>query len=216
MHSRHPTLSPIAVAMWASASGLGFHPATITLVGDLVKCLRFGTMLMMRKVEGDFRRIVAQGKDANALAIEALRLYRMEKKNAQATAMYKRALKLGGPNFSYKGKCHHGLGHIAHSEGRLEEAAQHLEEAHEIDPAGTGLLLGDIYTSIDPVRAGAVYYQSAIFGEPASFGRLADLELGMSTDATDANTRSDHHLWALELQRLGNAQRAQLQALAAR
>jgi tetratricopeptide (TPR) repeat protein len=194
---------------------LGFHPATITLVADLVKHLRFGTKVMMRKIEGNFRRIVAQGTDANALAIEGLRLYRMEKKNAQATAMYKRALKLGGPNFSYKGKCHHGLGHIAHSEGRLEEAARHLQEAHRVDPHGVGLLLGDIYTSIDPARAAAVYFQSAIFGEPASFDRLADMELGMSMDATDPSTRSDHHLWALELQRLGNAQRAQLKLLAA-
>lgn len=195
--------------MWASASGLGFQPATITLAGDLVRHGKFGQLPMMRKVESDFRRIVTQGKDANALTIEALRLYRQEKKLPQAAAMFKKALSVGGPDFSFKSRCENGLGHIAYSQGRLEEAAEYLEKAYEVDPRSAGLLLGDVYASLDPQKARQVYYRTASHGNATAWGRLADLELGMAMDAQDQPTKQEHQLWAMEFQRLGDAQRTE-------
>lgn len=161
----------------------------------------------MRKVEADFRRILNQGEDANALTIEGLRLYRLENKKSQAAAMFRKALSIGGPEFTYKSKCDHGLGHIAHSEGRLQEAAEHLEKVYEIDPPSAGLLLGDVYASLDPQKARQVYYRTALYGEAAAWGRLADLELGMAMDAEDEGTKREHELWAMECQRLGDTQR---------
>lgn len=191
------------IAMFASASGLGFTPATLDGIQYLIAERKFGKVSAMSKFEADFRRLVTQGKDPNALALEGTRLT-TENRLSQAETMFRRALKLGGANFSYKWMAQRGLGYVLHTQNAQSEEARHLfEEVYTTHPLDVARELSQMYqSSQQPERARDVLFRLALHKDPSAYDRLAELELGLAWDAPNASQKKDHETWAMEFQRL--------------
>jgi tetratricopeptide (TPR) repeat protein len=188
--------------MFASASGLGLEPATLDGTQYLLAEKLYGKLSSMSKLEGDFRRLLAQGKDPNAITLEGARLTN-ENRMTQSEAAFRRALKLGGESFAYRWIAQRGLGFVLYTrDPKSEEALRLFEEVYTTHPAQVAPWLIQMYGSTNPERTRDLFFLMALYKEPAAYEKLADYELGMAWEAPNESQKREHELWAAEFQRL--------------
>ncbi|KAF4975854.1 hypothetical protein FZEAL_7410 [Fusarium zealandicum] len=190
-----------AIAMWASASEMGYRSATISLAGELVRTGAWGRKSHLRSVESSFKKLVSEGKDSNALTVEGELLYHQERYDA-AVKMLERALRLNNTDFEWKHLCQLCLGRSYLKLGKADEARGPLEASGYTDADAE---LGQMLRTTEPERAEVHMYMSALTGLRLDmFRQLAELEFEKEANAANKEAKKDHYLWAMEWSRLAN------------
>lgn len=195
----------LSLPLWASSSGLGFQPATISAAGYLVlKGGWNGKLPAVAKLENAFRTLVRAGNDPNVIAVEAMRLF-LQNKTIQASVLFKQALDRGGTDFSFFQACHFYLGKIATLQGKRDAAIKHLENSiFGLRPPSENEL-GKLYALADrPQEAEQHFYNAAMLGIDTAWSRLAELDLARSLDESDGERKEHYQLRAAEWHRLSN------------
>ena len=185
-----------ATALWASASEMGFRPATLSLARQLVRSGAYGRTPQLRRVEARFKALVSAGKDPDALTLEGELLFGQDRLDVTAATL-KRALKLSEA-FEWRPYCELCLGKVYLKMGKVDEARQMLERL-----ADEGLVEADIELGQMPGPEGEQrIYTAACNGRRDMFTRLSELELDKGS-----HERSDRErrLWAMEWSKLADS-----------
>ncbi|KAF4452459.1 Tetratricopeptide-like helical [Fusarium albosuccineum] len=193
----------IAVAMWTSASEMGYKPSTISLARDVFRAGAWGRKAQLRKLETRFRQIVSEGKDGDALTVDGEMLYE-QGQHGTAAKVLERALALDDPSFEWEHHCQLCLGKSYLKLGKPAEAKKVLEDMGDnCSPEGHAEL-ADLLRTSDPEKSKQHRYLAAINGKLDMFRYLAETAFEDEARATDAGSRKDHHLWAMEWSRLAD------------
>lgn len=193
------------LALWASASEMGHDPSTISLARTLVLNDLYMRLRKLARVEARFQKLVAQGRDPNALTVEGQWLYKQGRFEA-AAVVFQRALKLGSPGFQWKWACWLWLGRAFLKLGEAQGAREALEPLAELGLADASKELAGLLRKTDPDRAQQHIYNAACNGLPDMFAHLSEmaLEEAKAAQATDRRLSDESHRWAVEWSRLAN------------
>lgn len=191
------------VAMWASASDMGYLPATISLAREISRGGAWGMNPQLKRVETRFKQLVSEGRDPNALTVEGELLYKLGKYDAAVT-MLKRALLVGGEDFEWESSCRLQLGRAYVKLQRHVEAREAFEAVANMGSAGADADLGQLLRSSDQEKAEGYFYSAGIHGQPDMLRHLSEIAFEKIATATDEHAAKDHQLWAMEWARLAD------------
>ncbi|KAI1021649.1 hypothetical protein LB504_012834 [Fusarium proliferatum] len=189
-----------SMALWASASGLNYSPAVVSLASQLFASGSWRTTTAFADAENRFMKLVAEAKNCNALTVYGEYLFQ-DGKYDQAVAMLNQALNVDDGVFEWKRK---GLICLAKSYvklGRAHEAKKTLELLG--DPEADAEL-DQLLRSSDAEMTRQQLYTDAVKGKHDLFSQLAEVEFERETKETDDELKKNHHLWGLEWSRLAD------------
>lgn len=192
------------VAMWASASDMGYLPATVSLAREISMGGAWGSKPQLRKVEIRFKQLVSEGKDPNVLTVEGEQLYKLGKYDA-AVRMLKQALLVGGDDFQWEPNCRLYLGKAYLKIQKPVEAREAFESITNLGYADGDGELGQLLRASDLEKAEGHFYSAAINGQPDMFRHLSEIALENIATATDAQAAKEQQLWAMEWARLADS-----------
>ena len=199
----HIDAKMLGLNMWASASSMGYYPATMSSAYQLSFNRIWGVYPFMKAVEAEFKRIFTTGKDPNAIAVEGIRLAMAGSASSLAQSTLRRALSVGGEDFDYRKQCHFFLGRLARESGHFDEALRQYELSEDSMRPRVFLEVGEVHASMNNRElAQQNFYMAGLGRHPDAWRRLADLELGISMEEPDEARRDEHSMRALEWQKL--------------
>lgn len=204
VNSLQSSRASLFLPLWASSSGLGFQPATISAANYLmVRGQLDGNEPAFAKLKNDFRAILRAGKDPNAITVEGIRLCRL-KKLSQASVLLEQALRLGS-DFSLFPSCHFHLARIAILQDKPDVAMKHLEFSMQDLRPVTEFELGNLYGLADRLQeAEQHFYNAGMLGVAPAWQRLAELDLGRSLDPKIGARKQHYQIRAAEWTKLNN------------
>lgn len=205
-HTRVPGADIWSMVLWASASELGYVLSTLSLVQNLVMSDMYMAIVQMRNVEARFQRLVAGGKDPDALTIEGQRLFKQGRLEP-AVAMFQRALKAWSSDFELRWRCLLWQGKAYLKLGRTEEAMKMFEPLVEYGYVEAEVELAKLLRTTDPERARQLMYAAACKGGSTDmFTFLSEmaLEEALATQTTNKRGSKESRRWAVEWSRLAN------------
>lgn len=192
-----------AIALWASASEMGYIPATLSLARQLIGGKGWGKVAALKRVEERFGRMVAAGSDPNALTVGGEHLV-LQGKYTAALNMLQKALKVGEPDFEWKPYCQASLATAYLKLGREAEAKKTLETLRESTPILAEAELGMLVRSSDPDLAMQYLYNAALHYKPEMFSILAEICLDKAGLAESEEVQDEQFRWAAEWSRLAD------------
>ncbi|KAI5465716.1 hypothetical protein BGZ63DRAFT_112083 [Mariannaea sp. PMI_226] len=192
-----------ASVMWLSASEMGSRPATISLARMIVRNDAWGKMAHFKGVEQRFRKLSAEGKDPNALTVQAELLYVLGNYNEAAKAA-KRALEVGNNKFEWEPECRLFLAKSYIKLGKKVEAKEVLDSLEHLSLGEVHETLGQLLLSTDPEKAQQHIFMAGYNGRPGMYGLLSEAAIDGQASAKDAEERKEMNRWAMEWARLAD------------
>lgn len=193
-----------AMAMWASASQVGYRPATLSLARQLVRSGAYGRQRSMAGVEARFRKLASSGKDADALTVAGEFLYEQGRFEA-AVATLRDALATEAPDFEWKPYSQLCLGKALLKLNRCDEALVVLKPLSESGLPEADAELGHLLKNRDSSKAAQHFFAASCNGKRDMFHYLAQLALEPSSLAAGQDSDpEERRRWASEWSRLAD------------
>ncbi|KAF5670749.1 hypothetical protein FHETE_4373 [Fusarium heterosporum] len=190
----------LATALWVSASEVNYNPSTISLAKELLHQGAWGKSQDLREVENRFMKLVAQGKDCNALTTYGESLYNSGK-YSMAVEMLKQAVNASDGVFEWRRTCLVSLAKSYAKLGKPDEARDTLKTLNDLDAdAELDQLLGA--SGVEQARQ--EMYTAAIMGKRDVYRQLAELEFEREANETDKGLKENYRLWGMEWSRLAD------------
>ncbi|CVL10161.1 uncharacterized protein FPRO_04879 [Fusarium proliferatum ET1] len=189
-----------SMALWASASGLNYSPAVVSLASQLFASGSWRKTTAFADAENRFMKLVAEAKNCNALTVYGEYLFQ-DGKYDQAVAMLNQALNVDDGVFEWKRK---GLICLAKSYAKLGRAHEAKKTLELLGDSEADAELDQLLRSSDAEMTRQQLYTDAVKGKHDLFSQLAEVEFERETKETDVELKKNHHLWGLEWSRLAD------------
>ena len=120
----------LGLRMVYSAVLLDYEPATLSLTRYMFRTGRY-PLTGYGKLQSKFARLVAQGRDPNALTLQGMILQRDKGNELEAIAAFRKAVELGrrASEFEWAADCYVSLGRLLANQGQRREALAMFEKA---------------------------------------------------------------------------------------
>lgn len=189
-----------SMALWASASGLNYSPAVVSLASQLFASGSWRKTTAFADAENRFMKLVAEAKNCDALTVYGEYLFQ-DGKYDQAVAMLNQALNVDHGVFEWKRK---GLICLAKSYAKLGRAHEAKKTLELLGDPEADAELDQLLRSSDAEMTRQQLYTDAVKGKHELFSQLAEVEFERETKETDVKLKKTHHLWGLEWSRLAD------------
>ncbi|KAG6030274.1 hypothetical protein E4U40_008017 [Claviceps sp. LM458 group G5] len=185
-------------ALWASASAKGLRPATLSLAKFLVHFKIYGKLAGLSASEARFKRLVASGDDADAMAVEG-HLLHQQKRYEAAKAVLERALEIGG-HPDWRNYCELRLGMTYVKLNRENDARRILEKLADMGLPDAEAPLAKLYLKRRWEGWELRTYRAANLMGHELFTHLSEEEMKKHEDGE--RTSEERLLWSIEWSRL--------------
>ncbi|KAG6059247.1 hypothetical protein E4U17_006621 [Claviceps sp. LM77 group G4] len=185
-------------ALWASASAKGLRPATLSLAKFMVHSRIYGKLAGLSASEARFKRLVASGDDADAMAVEGHLLYQQKRYEA-AKSVLERALEIGG-HPDWRNYCELRLGMTYAKLNRENDARRILEKLADMGLPDAETPLAKLYLKRRWEGWELRTYRAANLLGPELFTHLSEEE--MKKHENGEMTSEERLLWSIEWSRL--------------
>ncbi|KAM0274012.1 hypothetical protein ACHAPA_000960 [Fusarium lateritium] len=186
--------------LWMSASEADYNPSTVSLARELMLRGAWGQSESMKEFEKRFMKLVAEGKDCNALTAYGERLFKTGKYSA-AAEMLKQAVSVDDGIFGWKRTCLTCLAKSYAMLGKVSEARETLKTLNDPDADAE---IDQLLNASDAEQAQQQMYSAALMGRTDMYRQLAEVEFERETNETDKESKKNHHLWGMEWSRLAD------------
>jgi predicted Zn-dependent protease len=190
-------------AMWASASDMGSRLATICVARQMVRSGAWGKKSNLRPVENNFRKLVAEGKNPNALAVQAELLW-MAGNYTEAAKTAKKALDIGKGDFEWEPECRLSLAKAYVKLKRDAEAKEVLDSLSEMSFAEAHEYLGYLLLPSDADKAEQHFFNAGYYGRPGMYQQLSEIAVTNGSKAVGEEEKKEYSRWAMEWAHLAN------------
>ncbi|KAG5935327.1 hypothetical protein E4U60_003244 [Claviceps pazoutovae] len=186
-----------SAALWASASAKGLRPATLSLAKYLAHFGMYGKVAGLNASEARFKRLVASGNDADAMAVEGHLLHQQKRYEAAKTVL-ERALEIGDLNWRHY--CELRLGKTYAALNKDNDARRILEKLADMGSLDAELPLAELYLKRRWEGWELRTYRAANRIAPKLFTHLSEWEMKKHEDGE--RTSEERLLWSIEWSRL--------------
>ncbi|KAG5944303.1 hypothetical protein E4U59_007365 [Claviceps monticola] len=190
-------------ALWASASAKGLRPATLSLAKSLVHFEMYGKVAGLNASEARFKRLVASGNDADAMAVEGHLLHQQKRYEAAKTVL-ERALKIG-EHFIWRNYCELSLGKTYAALNKDNDARRILEKLADMGLPDAEPPLAELYLKRRWEGWELRTYRAANRFAPKLFTHLSEWEMNKHEDGE--RTSEERLLWSIEWSKLSEIYR---------
>ncbi|KAG6132857.1 hypothetical protein E4U22_004202 [Claviceps purpurea] len=194
-----------AAALWASASAKGLRHATLSLAKYLVHFRIYGMVAGLNASEARFKRLVASGNDADAMAVEGHLLHQQKRYEAAKTVL-ERALEIGG-HPTWRNYCELRLGTTYAALNRDNDARRILEKLADMGLPDAEPPLAELYLKRRWEGWELRTYRAANRMAPKLFAYLSEEEMKKHEDEDGERTSEERLLWSIEWSRLSERPR---------
>lgn len=190
----------LVTSLWLSASEENYNPSTVSLARDLLLQGGWGKSQLLKEFEKRFMKLVAEGKDCNALTAYGESLFNTGKYSA-AAEMLKQAVSVDDGIFGWKRTCLTCLSKSYAMLGKVSEARETLKALNDPDADAE---IDQLLNTSDAEQARQQMYSAALMGRTDMYRQLAEVEFAREANETDKESKKNHHLWGMEWSRLAD------------
>ncbi|KAM0243119.1 hypothetical protein ACHAP5_006909 [Fusarium lateritium] len=190
----------LVTSLWTSASEADYNPSTVSLARELMLQGAWGKSELLKEFEKRFMKLVAEGKDCNALTAYGERLFKTGKYSA-AAEMLTQAVSVDDGIFGWKRTCLTCLAKSYAMLGKVSEARETLKTLNDPDADAE---IDQLLNTSDAEQAQQQMYSAALMGRTDMYRQLAEVEFEREANETDKESKKNHHLWGMEWSRLAD------------
>ncbi|KAG5658714.1 hypothetical protein KAF25_007267 [Fusarium avenaceum] len=194
------TQRQLATSLWKSASEANYNPSTVSLARDILLHGKWGESEVWKDVENRFVKLVAEGKDCNALTAYGESLFNAGKYD-EAVETLKQAVSVDDGIFGWKRTC---LTCLAKSYAMIGKVSEAKETLKTLGDADADVEIDQFLNTSDAERARQQMYSAALMGRTEMYRQLAEFEFERATNETDKESKKNQHLWGMEWSRLAD------------
>ncbi|KAF4452529.1 hypothetical protein F53441_4641 [Fusarium austroafricanum] len=190
-----------STAMWSAASESHYNPATVSLAKQLLLGGSWGKTTAFKGIEERFMKLIAEGKDCNALTAYGEHLFEKGEYNAAVGILNQAVSSADDGAFEWKGPCLICLTKSYTKLGKVGEAKKALEALNDPEAYTE---FEQLLNSSEAEAARQEMYTTAIRGKHDVYRQLAEFEFEREAKETDAELKRNYNLWGMEWSRLAD------------